>query len=83
MDQLKRFPIVPEMVGFTVANSIVCFLALAVVVLRIYSRIITKAGFGWDDGFIVASMTTGLALLIIESLSKYMNLNYHRGVDIR
>ncbi|KAI1771177.1 hypothetical protein F4818DRAFT_445512 [Hypoxylon cercidicola] len=68
MAPLGNNSMVPHMVNFMVANSIICFLALTVVGLRIYSRFTTKAGLGWDDGFILASMAAGLALLFVEGL---------------
>lgn len=61
---------VPHMVTFMVVNSIICFLALAVVGLRIHTRLTTKAGLGYDDALIILAMAAGLALLVLEGICK-------------
>ncbi|KAI1079036.1 hypothetical protein F5B20DRAFT_581763 [Whalleya microplaca] len=68
MDEAGRFPVVPRMQGFLIAQSVVSFLGLVVVALRVYSRVTTKAGFGWDDGLIVISLVLGVALVVIQGL---------------
>lgn len=68
MAPLRQTSMVPHMVHHMVANSIVCFLALAVIILRIYSRVTTQAGLGYDDAFILVSMAVGIALLSVQGL---------------
>ncbi|KAI2630216.1 hypothetical protein GGS26DRAFT_598702 [Hypomontagnella submonticulosa] len=68
MTQLGMHPMVPEMISFLVTNSVVCFCAVVVVGLRFYSRYITKAGFGWDDGLTLASILVGINLLSVLGL---------------
>ncbi|KAL7620522.1 hypothetical protein AAE478_009517 [Parahypoxylon ruwenzoriense] len=68
MKQLGNHHMVSSMVHFTIVNSIFFFLALAMVAMRLYSRIYTKAGFGWDDGFIVLSMALAISLMAVEVL---------------
>lgn len=70
MTQLGMHPMVPEMISFLVTNSVVCFCAVVVVGLRFYSRYITKAGFGWDDGLTLASILVGINLLSVLGLRK-------------
>ncbi|KAI1375317.1 hypothetical protein F4677DRAFT_134465 [Hypoxylon crocopeplum] len=76
MAQMDRFPMVPHMVAFFTANSVFCFLALIAVGLRLCSRSITRAGFGWDDGFTVASMIFVMCLLIVEGLLCSRGIGY-------
>lgn len=70
MAQLGIFPMTHQMAGVFAVSSAACFFALISVLLRLYSRCISKAGFGWDDGFILVSVACGISLLTIEGLSK-------------
>ncbi|KAI1198957.1 hypothetical protein F5X97DRAFT_333070 [Nemania serpens] len=46
-------------------NSVFNILTIVVIGLRLYSRRLTRAGFGWDDGFIVLSTLLVNAMLIV------------------
>lgn len=45
-------------------------LTIVVIGLRLYSRRLTRAGFGWDDGFIVLSTLLVNAMLIVAGFRK-------------
>ncbi|KAI0377672.1 hypothetical protein F5Y04DRAFT_291719 [Hypomontagnella monticulosa] len=68
MTQFGTHPMVPEMISFLVTNSIICLCAVVLVGLRFYSRFSTAAGFGWDDGFTLASILVGVNLLSVLGL---------------
>ncbi|KAI2604384.1 uncharacterized protein GGS25DRAFT_534770 [Hypoxylon fragiforme] len=61
-------PMVPQMAAFFAVNTFICFLALTAVGLRIYQHIGFKIGFGWDDGYILVSMTFAFTLLAVEGV---------------
>ncbi|KAI1165954.1 hypothetical protein F5B18DRAFT_668482 [Nemania serpens] len=48
-----------------IVNAVFNTLAVVVIGLRLYSRRLTRAGFGWDDGFIVLSSLLVNAMLIV------------------
>ena len=62
--------LIDAQVPLVVVTFIFTFLALVTVVLRIYARIQTPAGFGIDDGLILVSMVLGE-----KSLSKLIVAN--------
>ncbi|KAI1075976.1 hypothetical protein F5B20DRAFT_557727 [Whalleya microplaca] len=71
------------------ANCITTFGGLVAVALRVYSRKLTKAGLGWDDGFILVSYPLAAALYVLSIYLwgvgyrfKYlMEQHLDRGVD--
>ncbi|KAI1383883.1 uncharacterized protein F4822DRAFT_440129 [Hypoxylon trugodes] len=77
MPQMGTFPMVPHMVNFVATTSAVCFLALVLVGLRIYTRIIMRAGVGWDDWFIMVSMALCIGLLAVEGILCTSGIGYH------
>ncbi|OTB02996.1 hypothetical protein M426DRAFT_13033 [Hypoxylon sp. CI-4A] len=76
MSQVGAFPIVPHMASFIARTSIAYLIALVLVGLRIYSRILTKAGLGWDDSFIITSTASALVLLGMEALLCTIGIGY-------
>ncbi|KAI1385418.1 uncharacterized protein F4822DRAFT_432269 [Hypoxylon trugodes] len=52
-----------------ITSCVVCALSLLSVVLRVYSRILTKAGLGWDDKLVLVAEAIGIALF---GLSVYL-----------
>lgn len=65
---ITSFPIVPEVMTALVINSIIAFLTLLVVALRIMARIVVGSRLGWDDYLMVAALPQGLGILICQGL---------------
>ncbi|TRX90673.1 hypothetical protein FHL15_008448 [Xylaria flabelliformis] len=53
-------------------NSVLNVLTIVVVSFRLYSRRVTRAGFGWDDGFILAATLLVNGMLIAAGFLIYV-----------
>jgi hypothetical protein len=56
-----------------IVNAVFNGLAILVVSLRMYSRRLTRAGFGWDDGFILIATALVNAMLIVTGFRKFLS----------
>jgi hypothetical protein len=54
-----------------IVNAVFNFLGIVVVCLRLYSRRLTRAGFGWDDGLIIVSTLIVNAMLIVTGFREF------------
>ncbi|KAI0554801.1 hypothetical protein F4679DRAFT_579141 [Xylaria curta] len=53
-------------------NSVLNILTIVVVGLRLFSRRLTRAGFGWDDGFILAATLLVNGMLVLAGFLIYL-----------
>jgi len=54
-----------------IVNAVFNVLGIVVVCLRLYSRRLTRAGFGWDDGLIVVSTLIVNGMLIVTGFREF------------
>jgi hypothetical protein len=54
----KPFPTTTAVKAHLAINCIIATLMVIIVSLRIWSRIYSKAGLGWDDGLILVAMVS-------------------------
>lgn len=69
--QYTKMPIVPQASAYLIANSVVAFVTVLVVALRVVSRVLAGSRLGWDDYFTLLAVPQGIALLVIQGLCKH------------
>jgi hypothetical protein len=66
-----EFPVLPIVKVHLIINSVLAFLTVLVVALRLAARFISGAGLWWDDYLIIFALPQGLGMLVIQGLCKY------------
>ncbi|KAI3557174.1 integral membrane protein [Colletotrichum abscissum] len=74
--QYTKMPIVPQASAYLIANSVVAFVTVLVVALRVVSRVLAGSRLGWDDYFTLLAVPQGIALLVIQGLWTSAGLGY-------
>ena len=68
--QTVTFPIVPVVRTHIIVNSILVAIAVVILGLRLFARIVTGAKLWWDDYLILLAMPLGIGMLVIEGLCR-------------
>ncbi|KAF3769591.1 hypothetical protein M406DRAFT_16482, partial [Cryphonectria parasitica EP155] len=71
-------PILPFIKRQLIAYSVVAFLAVLVVGLRIVARLVTGSRLGWDDYLILAAVPQAVVILTCGGLWSTAGAGYHR-----
>ncbi|KAF6804365.1 integral membrane protein [Colletotrichum plurivorum] len=66
-----KMAVLPEIEAYLIANSVIVFLTVVVVALRVVSRLLAGSKLGWDDFFTLLAMPQGIAMLVLQGLCKY------------
>jgi hypothetical protein len=68
MIEQVEFPVLPIVKAHFIINSVLAFLTVLVVGLRLTARFMSGAGLWWDDYLILFALPQGLGMLIIQGL---------------
>lgn len=60
----------PEAKVYLIANSVLVFVTLLVVALRVVSRVLAGSKLGWDDYFTLLAVPQGIVMLVLQGLCK-------------
>ncbi|KAI8258562.1 hypothetical protein K4K56_007023 [Colletotrichum sp. SAR 10_98] len=58
----------PEAKVYLIANSVLVFVTLLVVALRVVSRVLAGSKLGWDDYFTLLAVPQGIVMLVLQGL---------------
>lgn len=71
-----KMAVIPEIEAYLIANSVIVFLTVVVVALRVVSRLLAGSNLGWDDFFTLLAMPQGIAMLVLQGLCKCFQTKY-------
>ncbi|KAH6623822.1 hypothetical protein F5144DRAFT_372451 [Chaetomium tenue] len=77
MFEYVEFPVLPIVKIHLIINSVLAFLTVLVVGLRLTSRFVSGAGLWWDDYLIIFALPQGLGMLIIQGLWSPMGIGFN------
>jgi hypothetical protein len=63
-----EFPVLPIVKAHLIINSVLAFLTVLVVGLRLVARFMSGAGLWWDDYLILFALPQGIAMLVIQGM---------------
>ncbi|KAI8170235.1 hypothetical protein K4K49_000179 [Colletotrichum sp. SAR 10_70] len=66
----------PEAKVYLIANSVLVFVTLLVVALRVVSRVLAGSKLGWDDYFTLLAVPQGIVMLVLQGLWTAAGLGY-------
>ncbi|KAK2772139.1 integral membrane protein [Colletotrichum kahawae] len=66
----------PQAKVYLIANSVLVFVTLVVVALRVVSRVLAGSKLGWDDYFTLFAVPQGIVMLVLQGLWSAAGLGY-------
>ncbi|TEA20997.1 hypothetical protein C8034_v007457 [Colletotrichum sidae] len=68
--------VLPKVKAYLVANSLLAFVTMVVVALRVVSRLLAGSKLGWDDYFTLLAVPQGIAMLALQGVWTCAGLGY-------